>query len=689
MGILYILTLVLLGIAFMLFKKSDEKLNFIKWLIIFCVSVLAYNIALGMILGLLNITAHIWLLSIINVICAGVLGFNAIRKKEIQKYYVSKLGVVGLLAVLMIFTIMFFKDLYIHKGDITHWAVDSAIHYRAAKHYSDNLKIFVNVEDKTFFNFNVMQTGAYINDGIFMNVINSITGIDHCYLYQGFETLTLFLSGLAFYACVIDKVKTKRGLLGTLVLFALYMYGYPYNSWIYGFSYLSVGLAMVTMLVPVVEMLYSKENITRKLIVPLVVLLAFGLIFSYSLFVPAIFAAICIYCFLKDFTQEGKTYLKIFKKTTLLVTGLLLVVTAVGIGYLFVPTFFIAGQTDLISALKIDGAIYSDKYHNFLPYIPFAIMYAFEVIKRIRNKELEYADVFSVIAMGFLALLYLGMLFGFVSPYYMLKTYFIIWIVIFYVTADLVNKYVDVKNFRVDVILLFALFVFFLLKGVGATSIFKIYLALMLVFFVVLPEIVNKIDLSKIKFIPEKFRVINFKKICIAGYIYVTLWGVFVAGWCWIKAGHVIGEAEKHALPNLVGMYYIENCEYRKLIDLNNNFNKNEIDLVLYARENLEDLNADNINLITEGYYCRIWATAMLEVTTDSKPYQKFIQDTKIYTVEDGLEDEDKKYIVQLVSHDQSKKDIFAEQFKEIKESEELEILYSNENGFVAKIKGR
>ena len=122
--------------------------------------------------------------------------------------------------------------MYIHKGDITHWAVDSAIHYRAAKHYSDNLKIFVNVEDKTFFNFNVMQTGAYINDGIFMNVINSITGIDHCYLYQGFETLTLFLSGLAFYACVIDKVKTKRGLLGTLVLFAFYMYGYPYNSWI-------------------------------------------------------------------------------------------------------------------------------------------------------------------------------------------------------------------------------------------------------------------------------------------------------------------------------------------------------------------------------------------------------------------------------------------------------------------------
>ena len=35
MEILYILTLIILGISFMMFKKSDEKLNFIKWLIIY------------------------------------------------------------------------------------------------------------------------------------------------------------------------------------------------------------------------------------------------------------------------------------------------------------------------------------------------------------------------------------------------------------------------------------------------------------------------------------------------------------------------------------------------------------------------------------------------------------------------------------------------------------------------------
>ena len=67
MGYLYICTLILLGIAFMLFKKSDEKLNFIKWICIFVVGIYAYNISLCMILGVLHITQNIWLLSLINI----------------------------------------------------------------------------------------------------------------------------------------------------------------------------------------------------------------------------------------------------------------------------------------------------------------------------------------------------------------------------------------------------------------------------------------------------------------------------------------------------------------------------------------------------------------------------------------------------------------------------------------------
>ena len=753
MEILYVLSVIILAVAFMLFKKSDEKLNFIKWLIIFSVSFLGYNIFLGMVLGLLNITSHLWLLSLINLAFSSLLGFKAIKRKEIQKYFVTKLSVVGLILIFVIFGVMFFKDLYVHNGDITHRAVDSAVHYRAAKHYSDNLKIFINVEDKTFFNFNVMQTGAYINDGIFMNVINGITGIEHCYIYQAFEVIVLFLSGLALYSCFIDKIETKRGLIGSLVLFGLYIYGYPYNSWIFGFSYLSVGIAMVAMLIPVVEMLYSHENVSRKVVIPLIVLLATGLIFSYCLFVPAIFAAICIYCFLKDFTVEGKTYFKFFKKTTILITSLLLLVTAAGIGYLFIPTFFIEGQTNLVDALKIDGEIYEEKYLNFFAYIPFAIMYAFEFVKKFKNKELEYSDVFAVVIVGFYALLNIGLAFGLVSEYYMFKIYYILWIVIFNVTAEMINKYVDEKNIRIDIILLGLLYAvltflmvpsflivkifavvmmgYFFIQGlvinqkinwlaiisilalykvlVGAplNSMFKLFMFAFLIFYTVVPGLNIKINFEKIKQILFKFadkikltklanclekilKKVNLKTFCISGYLYITIWGLFVCGWVWIKAGHVIGEVEKHSLPNFVGIYFDENCNYRKLIDMTSNFNKGSVEIALWARDNIKDLSADNIILMTDGYYNRIWATAMMEINSKRLPYQNFVQDANyVYTVQDALDNPERKYLVKCVWDEMQRQNAYKEEIKEIREMEEIEILFENENGYVAQIKER
>lgn len=711
MGIFYILSLIVLCLGFLIYKKSDEKLNFVKWLIITIVSIYAYNIVIGMILGLLNITAHIWILAIINLAFGAILGVKPIIKRDIQKYKVTKFDIAGILLILVLFSVMFVKDLYIYNGDISHFAVDSAIHYRAAKHYSDNLKIFINVEDKSFFNFNIMQTGAYINDGIFMNVINNITGLDYAYIYQIFETLTLFLIGLAFYAFFAEKIKTKRGLIASLGLFVLYIYGYPYNSWIYGFSYLSVGILMTTLLLSVVESLYSKEMIKKRVAIPLIVITSFCLIFSYCLFVPAIFSAICIYCFLKDLlNKETKKYLKIFGKNTLIVTGLLLIVTAVGIGYLFIPSFFIEGQTNLISALKIDGGVYSEKYINFIPYIPFAILYFAEIIKRIKNKSLRYQDIFSVVIVGYTAFLYLGMLAGVVTKYYMLKTYFILWIGIFAAIIDLVNEYVDKRIFRIDAMVMFALFVLLTFKDftVGIfnapmiqigiydleKTVFKeiskiiiIFLSLFLALYTVLPELVKHIDLSNFKKIPEKFRKnIEIKPIKVAPYVYAIIWTVFVCSWVMLKAGGVLGEAEKHNLPNLVGMYYSENCEYRKLIDLTQNFNSNEIELSVFARENLEDMTVENTELITEGYYTRIWATAMLEFSSEKVKYQDVIQDTKLYTVDDALNDNDKKYIVKLVSKDAESMKRYNEELDDVKENENIEVLFENANGFVAKI---
>ena len=699
MEVLYILSLIILGIAFMIFKKSDEKINFIKWLIIFVVSLLAYNIVIGMILGLLKITSHMWILSLINILFAGMLSYKAIKNKEIQKYFVTKFDVVGIILVLIIFAVMFVKDLYIFSGDITHAAIDSAIHYRAAKHYAENLMIFINTEDVTFFNFNVMQTGAYINDGIFMNVVNKLTGISHEYLYQAFESIVLFLGGLAFYAVIMDKIKTKRGFFASMILFVLYMYGYPYNTWIFGFSYLGVAITLIALILSIVETLYSDEKIKRWFSYTLIGIVAFGIIFSYCLFVPALFAAICIYCFLKGLTnKEEKKYLKFFSKTTLIVFGILIVITLVGIGYLFIPTFFIEGQTDLVSALKINGGFYGEKYRNFLAFIPFALLYFVEIVRRIKDKTLRFMDVFSIFIIGFLAVLYLGMLFGFVSPYYMIKIYSLVWIVIFSATIDIVNKDVDKKNFRLDMIILLALYAFLAFKFVGIGDIKKIYKFKKIVFYIVLTQILKEIDLKKFKEkIANKFKSEKIKTFIknftitmkVSGVVYVACWGIFVGAWTWINAGHVIGEVEKHSLPNFIGLYYDQNCEYRKLLDLNHNINVDNLEILTYAREEIEDMDAINVALLADGIFNRTWATALLDVDSDEITYNKFIENVHPFPIEDLIKEESHKYLVKIVKKDQARIDEMKAEIERFTNDGNIKVLLSNEHGFVAEIINR
>ena len=622
MGILYILTVILLGIGFIVFKKSDKELNFIKWISIFIVGLLAYNTTICMLLGILNIKQNIWLLATINTIIGCLLLYKPIKHKGCQKYKCSKLDIFMITVLIIMFVVMFVKDLYIYKGDVTHVAIDSGVHYRAAKHYSENLELFIYTEDKTFFDFNIMQTGAYLNDGILMNVINNITGLDKIYVYQLFESLVLFSSALAFFTSVIDKIKTKRGAIFSLMLIGLFLYGYPYSSWFYGFSYLTVGISMTALILTITEMLFAEENINKKLIITMLMIASLALIFSYCLYVPAIFASICIYTFIMELKdKETKKYLKFFGKNTLIITGILLIITAFGIGYLFIPSFLIEGQTDLISAIKEEGGIYPEKYRDFIAYVPFAILYVFEFFKRLKNKEIKYLDIFSICIVGFLGIFYIGALLNKISWYYMIKVYFIFWIVIFGIAIDLLNTYIDTKI---------------------------------------------------LKFIIP---------------IYILIWTTFVCSWVWIKAGHILGEEEKHALPNYVGMYYIENCEHRKAYDMIHNFNVNNIKITEFARENLEDMTADNTVLFTESFYRTMWAMATLEYDGEENSFRHILNTTNQYNIKDSVEEDlEIKYMIRLDPTEQSKLEEGKQALEELKQYPNVEVLYSNENGFVARI---
>lgn len=520
MRIIYILSVLLLGTGFFGFKKSDEKLNIIKWITIFIISLMGYNITICMVLGLLKITCHLWLLSSINAILGFALGFKAFKNKDLQKYTVRKQDLVGLAILCAIFAIIVVKEIKPQDRGLKYAAIDSAVHYRAAKHFADNLMIFINCEDKTIYNFNVMQTGAYINDGLLMNIVHGLFGTPEYYVYEMFEITILFLSGLAFYSLIIEKIKGKLGFVLTMFLMWLFLFAYPYNSYMFGFSYLSLGVVFVTTLIMVVQMLFDKDKINLPLVVSLISFLAMGVIFSYCLFVPGVFAAVCIYIFIKDFKQDGKSFLKIFKKRTLIVTGILLAITVLGIGYLFVPTFFIADQTNLVASLKNPGGMYSELYKNFLFYIFFGVLYIIDTILKIRKKEfkLEFLDAFSIVFGMYYIVVWLGMFLGFVSDYYFFKLYYVLWVCILAITIRLVNEYTQKKYFNI-----------------------------------IIP-------------------------------IYEGIWVVLVILTIIFKAGNVLTQEKKQTLPNYVGIYFDQNYDFKGLIFAFNNLAKEQIEVMEFVK---------------------------------------------------------------------------------------------------------
>ena len=80
MGIIYIITVFILFISFILVKKSEKKQNLISIGILSIVLYLAYNIAICLIFGCLNIHTDLVFLSVIIIVAIATFGgFAAFR----------------------------------------------------------------------------------------------------------------------------------------------------------------------------------------------------------------------------------------------------------------------------------------------------------------------------------------------------------------------------------------------------------------------------------------------------------------------------------------------------------------------------------------------------------------------------------------------------------------------------------
>lgn len=447
MGIFYLLTVLCMLSTFVLVKKSDKKVNLVNWCILSLISYLGFNIMICMIFGNLNVRTNLVFLAIINLIVSAGLGFKIYKDKEIQKF---EIRVKDFIAVIICAAIICYiaVDQYVPLSNtVANASVDACNHYIAAVKFADNSIILSKIENNTGYNLKTMQTGAYINTGIFMSVVrNIIPDFKDYQTFKVFEIAVLFLNILAFYMLISEKIKTNKNFVIGIVFLLLYAFAYPYTSLLYGFSYLSVSIAFATGLFYLAK-LYGEKEVNFWCLLPLISLMGIGIIFSYCLFVPALFSFICIYVFIKDFEKkEEKSILKIFKKSTLIVTGILLLVTILAIAYLVVPTFTDSDQNKLTDAIGFVGGCYKSLYQDLLFYIPFVAIFVYKTIK---EKKVNYQAVALALIFAQTLVCLVGLIYGIVSAYYYYKIYYIIWILFVQIAVEVMCDLTENKELMV------------------------------------------------------------------------------------------------------------------------------------------------------------------------------------------------------------------------------------------------
>ena len=88
-SIIYIVSFIFLFISFLLFKKSNKKLNIIYTIILGFVFIFCYNAITSYLLNFLFIKINLISLSVVNMLISIFICYKIKTTKKIQKYYFS------------------------------------------------------------------------------------------------------------------------------------------------------------------------------------------------------------------------------------------------------------------------------------------------------------------------------------------------------------------------------------------------------------------------------------------------------------------------------------------------------------------------------------------------------------------------------------------------------------------------
>lgn len=443
MGIIYLLSLIILLILFLLVKKTDKKIDIVSFICIGIVAIFCYNTFICYILTFFVLPVKLWLLTLINLIVSLFFIIGIVKNKKIQKYSYYKID--SLYIALMVLVILLIS--YCNFGfpfNIKYETGDPSVHYLTSVMFAESDSLLAGTGgDYVYGSFATRKTTSYVNSGLLMKSVCKDLKPIECYnVFVVFGIITLILTGITMFSALNHFAKSKEHRFWAFLISLVCTLGYPLNSLLFGFEYLSMGLLVICAILNLIYY-YKKEEINIKLFALTMALLNFGLFCSYYMFVPFVYPALWIYFSIVNYNETNKI---VTKKLIALLLSTLLIPFILGYIYHLAPNIYgilINNFSDIDksmelssylvkSGLAVNGYIYINLYSNMLLLIPL-IIYFF--IKKAKDKELKNESFLGLLILFnvlFIEVLLIGNKFGKVSMYYLSKNYFTLWIVLLY-----------------------------------------------------------------------------------------------------------------------------------------------------------------------------------------------------------------------------------------------------------------
>ncbi|MBR2658727.1 hypothetical protein IKD57_02400 [Candidatus Saccharibacteria bacterium] len=412
--LVFILSYLVFFAGLTIFKKTDQKLNIVRYLIFQIMLTMIFNVVLMTILYLFGVGMAPMFASSVLGIVGVVLTIIALKKKQFQKY---EFRWIDLVASLLIAGVAFAVGIKLFGPDL-HLAYNNA---DPAVHFFMTQDALINGNHSSMF-FNEINNALAING---MSIFTDSSFLNYK-LYIIIEICMLAFSGLMFYTLVSQWAKKNTHNLICAVIAIFYLLGYSLNNTIYGFGYLGVAVTLICFTIILCKSLWD-GIIGLKKFMPLMSMCAFCNAMCYVLFAPLVWLIIAAIVFCYGRKNKFK-----FKKILLVETAIFALPLILVIKFYYFD-FLLTEQMDVENQIRTNGAHYAYYIKNAILFLPMAI---YALIQNIRKKKSFVTTFFFISWMIFFVLSVIAREFGMISPYYCSKMYHVAWLVTFIMSAD-------------------------------------------------------------------------------------------------------------------------------------------------------------------------------------------------------------------------------------------------------------